>query len=74
MEDKISYKMTVTEFNHFGIVDGKLMVTRLDLYTDGGNMPRKLYTRVLNLDRARIIIAYKIAPARPAILSNSLRT
>ena len=32
--------MTVTEFNHFGIVDGKLMVTRLDLYTDGGNMPR----------------------------------
>ena len=41
MEDKVTYKMTVTEFNRFGIVDGKLMVTRLDLYTDGGNMPRK---------------------------------
>lgn len=40
MEDKVCWKMTVTEFNHFGIVDGKLMVTRLDLYTDGGNMPR----------------------------------
>ena len=39
MEDQVTYKMTVTEFNRFGIVDGKLMVTRLDLYTDGGNMP-----------------------------------
>ena len=40
MENKVTFTMTVTEFNHFGIVDGKLMVTRLDLYTDGGNMLR----------------------------------
>lgn len=40
MEDKVIFKMMVTEFNHFETVDGKLMVTRLDLYTDGGNMPR----------------------------------
>ncbi len=40
MEDKVTFTMTVMEFNHFGIVDGKLMVTRLDLYTDGGNMPK----------------------------------
>lgn len=42
LEDKVTFKMTVTEFNRFGIVDGKLMVTRLDLYTDGGNMPAQM--------------------------------
>ena len=35
---QVTFKMMVTEFNHFEMVDGKLMVTRLDLYTDGGNM------------------------------------
>ncbi|MCR4675373.1 MAG: hypothetical protein K5675_10195 [Lachnospiraceae bacterium] len=34
------FTMMVTEFNKFEEVDGKLMVTRLDLYTDGGNMPQ----------------------------------
>ena len=40
MENPPVFKMTVTEFNHFDLVDGKLMVTRLDLYTYGGNMPK----------------------------------
>lgn len=38
MENAPTFTMMVTEFNHFEEVDGKLMVTRLDLYTDGGNM------------------------------------
>ena len=38
MEGAPTFSMMVTEFNHFEEVDGKLMVTRLDLYTDGGNM------------------------------------
>ncbi len=40
IENPPVFKMTVTEFNKFDMVDGKLMVTRLDLYTDGGNMPQ----------------------------------
>ncbi len=40
MDNPPVFKMTVTEFNKFEKVDGKLMVTRLDLYTDGGNMPQ----------------------------------
>ena len=30
--------MMATEFNHFKMVGEKLIVTRLDLYTDGGKM------------------------------------
>lgn len=39
MENPPVFTMKVFEFNQFGMVDGKLMVTRLDLYTDGGNLP-----------------------------------
>ncbi len=42
MENRITFTMMVTEFNHFDTVDGKLMVIRLDLYTDGGNMPSQM--------------------------------
>jgi len=38
MENAPTFKMMITEFNTFKEVDGKLMVTRLDLYTDGGSM------------------------------------
>ncbi len=40
LENPPIFTMMVTEFNKFEEVDGKLMVTRLDLYTDGGNMPK----------------------------------
>lgn len=33
-----TFSMMVTEFNKLEEVDGGLMVTRLDLYTDGGNL------------------------------------
>ncbi len=37
VENPPVFRMLVTEFNQFGMVDGKLMVKRLDLYTDSGN-------------------------------------
>lgn len=33
-----TFAMMVTEYNTMAEVDGKLMVTHLDLYTDGGNL------------------------------------
>lgn len=33
-----TFSMMITEYNTFEEIDGKLMVTRLDLYTDGGAM------------------------------------
>lgn len=38
MENAPTFRMMITEFNTFEIVEGKLMVKRLDLYTDGGGM------------------------------------
>lgn len=38
IENAPDFYMMVTEFNTVEEVDGKLMVTHLDLYTDGGNM------------------------------------
>ena len=38
MENAPTFDMLVTEFNTLEEVDGKLMVTHLDLYTDGGSM------------------------------------
>ncbi len=38
MENAPTFSMMVTEFNKLEEIDGKLMVTRLDLYTDGGNL------------------------------------
>lgn len=40
VEGAPTFAMLVTEFNKFEEVDGRLMVTRLDLYTDGGNLPK----------------------------------
>lgn len=39
IENAPTFSMMVTEFNKLEMVDGRLMVTRLDLYTDGGNLP-----------------------------------
>jgi len=41
VENAPTFKMMITEFNTFEIVDGKLMVKRLDLYTDGGGMTQR---------------------------------
>ena len=38
MENAPTFTMMATEFNHFKVVGEKLIVTRLDLYTDGGKM------------------------------------
>lgn len=38
MENAPTFAMMVTEYNTMEEVDGKLMVTHLDLYTDGGNL------------------------------------
>ena len=38
MENAPTFTMMATEFNHFKMVGEKLIVTRLDLYTDGGKM------------------------------------
>ena len=35
--------MLITEFNSFEEIDGKLMVTRLDLYTDGGSLASGIF-------------------------------
>ena len=40
MENAPTFSIMVTEYNTLEEVDGKLMVTHLDLYTDGGNMGR----------------------------------
>ena len=38
MENAPTFTMMATEFNHFKMVGEKLIVTRLDMYTDGGKM------------------------------------
>ena len=38
MENAPTFTMMATEFNHFKMVGKKLIVTRLDLYTDGRKM------------------------------------
>ena len=38
MENAPTFTMMATEFNHFKMVGEKLIVTRLDIYTDGGKM------------------------------------
>ena len=40
MENAPVFSMMVTEYNTLEEVDGKLMVIRLDLFTDGGNLRR----------------------------------
>ena len=38
VENAPTFDMIVTEFNTVEEIDGKLMVTHLDLYTDGGGL------------------------------------
>ena len=40
IKDAPTFNMMITEYNTFEMVDGKLMVKRLDLYTDGGGMSK----------------------------------